>query len=246
MANPSDEAMKSRILTHMNADHSASLRLYSQHYSKLPLSHAKTSQLTDITPSHLIITSTFGRTLIPFQPPLKSFTEARTRLVAMHEECVRELDVEGVMVESYVLPNRAWMWGMHLFCWWNYITLSPPVRHLILEPGNLVNAVWSLNGTVPGLAKLAYDLSTLTLGIMIAAHGYEAYKMSERLRRVEVEMFGSVWWGWVLDVLSAGFGAFVRLNAVVEGLKGKVEKPEGRPKAEGLKGGTGQAGGAGH
>lgn len=93
MAAPNSDAMKSRIINHMNEDHQNSLTLYSRHYNKLPLSHAKTSKLVDITLDHMVIESSFGRCLIPIDPPMKSYAEARDRVVAMHQESILDDDL---------------------------------------------------------------------------------------------------------------------------------------------------------
>ena len=105
MAAPTSEAMQTRILNHMNTDHQNSLVLYSRYYSKLPLSHAKTSKLDSINLEHMIIESSFGRCLVPFNPPLESYSEARERVVAMHQECLRGLDVDEVVIDRYSLPS---------------------------------------------------------------------------------------------------------------------------------------------
>ena len=156
--------------------------------------------------SHLILTSSFGRTLIPFDPPLNSFSEARERLVAMHELCLKELDVEGVMLERYVPPNQWWQWCMFALTMWTFTTL-PFRASLLPESRSLINKAWSLGGTAPWLARLAYQMSPLTLAFMIVVHGWECYVMGfRRLRRYEVEVFSWVWWCWVLDVWCEGFG----------------------------------------
>ncbi|RMZ85522.1 hypothetical protein DV737_g686, partial [Chaetothyriales sp. CBS 132003] len=130
-AQAAKNAMRTRILTHMNADHQFSLILYSRYYSKLPLSHAKSSILEDIDLTHMTIQSSFGRCMIPFDPPLKSLNEARERVVAMHQEAIKELDVEDVLIERYVLPDRAWMWAVMALCAWIIVTLSPPLQPLL-------------------------------------------------------------------------------------------------------------------
>lgn len=231
MANPNPDAAKSRILNHMNADHSNSLRLYARHYSQLPLPHAKTAKADDITLDHLILQTSFGRVLIPFTPPLKSFSEARERLVGMHEECLTKLGVDGVMLTEYRLPNRLWQWGMVGISLWNFGTL--PFRESILpSSGSWISQVWSLGGLLPGLAKLTYTLAPATLWFMIVMHAGEAVYMGTTvMRRYEVEIFSGVWWAWVLDTATEGFGSFVRLEGLVREIKEAKEK--GRPQGLG-------------
>jgi Protein of unknown function (DUF2470) len=225
MANsPSPEVLESRIITHMNADHSASLRLYARQYSKLPLSHARTATLEDLNLNHLILSSSFGRTLVPFDPPLKTLSEARERLVAMHEYCLKELDVDGTMLQEYRLPNQWWQWTLMIVCGWCFTTL--PFRSLIHPSSNSwISSVYSVGGKAPWLAEFAYTVAPLTLGIMLFVHGWEAMTMVRtRMRRYEVEMFSGVWWCWVLDCFVEGVGSFVRVDDTVLKIKEAKEK----------------------
>jgi hypothetical protein len=233
MAAPSSDAMKARIINHMNADHQASLRLYARHYSKLPLSYAKTAKADDISVDHLILTSSFGRTLIPFKPALKSLAEARERLVAMNEESLKELDVDGTMIDIFPLPDKAVHWIWLGFCSWVIFTL--PFRQQIHpDSGSTLSKIWSLGGTAPWLAKLAYTLGPATLWFIGIIHSVEAVVMATgRLRRHEVEMFSGVWWGWIVDVLLMGGGSFMRFDALVKSIKEKKERPKGLGKANG-------------
>ena len=75
---PSDPvALKHRVLTHMNADHHLSLRLYLQHYNHVPSSGTTSAELLDITTGHMILSSSFGRHVVSFDPPMTSLSEAR-------------------------------------------------------------------------------------------------------------------------------------------------------------------------
>ena len=214
----------------MNADHAASLRLFARHYSRLPLAHAKTAQLEDINLNHLILSSSFGRTLVPFDPPLKSFGEVRERLVAMHETCIKELDVDGVVLDRFVSPNRWWQIGLFTICSVVFTTL--PFRSLIKpETHSVISKIYSLGGYAPWLANFAYTVAPLTLTIMCMIHGYEAWTMARtRMRRYEVEMFNWVWWCWVGDAFIEGIGAFVRVDETVAAMKEKKEKMKGLGK----------------
>ena len=224
---PTHETTKARIITHMNLDHRPSLRLFARYYSHLPLSHAKTAVLIDITCSHLLLESSFGRTLVPFTPPLSSLSDSRGRLVEMHETCLRELQVDGVMVNRFTLPNRWWSVLLFVVCAWCFGTL--PLRGLILpESGSVVSRVYSVNGHVPQLARLAYVLAPWTWCGMVIIHGLEARQMIRtRLWTYEVEVFSWVWWCWVGDAFIEGIGAFVRIDELAKEMKQKKEMPAG-------------------
>src|SRR6266498_4489490 len=96
-----DTAIRSRIITHMNADHSSSLTRYLEYYGKLP--SPKYAQLEEITLSHMIISSNGGhnQNLIPFNPPMFSYLEARDRLVAMDKVSLEGLGRSDIEVKDY-------------------------------------------------------------------------------------------------------------------------------------------------
>ncbi|KAM3074461.1 hypothetical protein ACMFMG_002736 [Clarireedia jacksonii] len=101
-----DAATKTRILNHMNADHSASLSLYLRNYSKLPAGEASKPTLVDISLSSLTISSRSGAThTIPLDPPMSSYAEARPRFVAMDEESRAALNISPYTITHYEPPG---------------------------------------------------------------------------------------------------------------------------------------------
>ncbi|KIW94280.1 uncharacterized protein Z519_05596 [Cladophialophora bantiana CBS 173.52] len=214
-------AMKTRILTHMNADHQLSLRLYLQHYSHVPSPGTLSAQMLDITTEHMIISSGFGRHIIQFEPPMKSLMEARERLVTMHELCLKQLDLSDVVVERYVPPDRAWQWMLCGLC--VLISTTFPFREsLRLESGSWISKLWSLDGAAPWLARLSYTLAPAVLGVMVTVHCGEAmWFIQRRLRRHWVEWGSATWWCWVLDCLLEGGGCLTRFDRVVKRMEGE-------------------------
>ena len=228
MAAPTNEAMQTRILNHMNADHQNSLVLYSRYYSKLPLSHAKTSKLDSLNLEHMIIESSFGRCLVPFSPPLESYSDARERVVAMHQECLRGLDVDEVVIDRYSLPSGPLQCTLAFLTTWTFATF-PFRAQLSPESGSLLSWAWSIGGLFPGLARLAYLTAPYVLVFMVVVHGAEAAHMARgRLRRHSVEAFSGVWWAWVVDTFFEGFGAYQRFDGMVE----KRRKDKGQEKKD--------------
>jgi hypothetical protein len=217
--------MKNRILTHMNADHQLSLRLYLQHYSHVPSAGTISARMLDITPEHIIVESSYGRHVIPFEPPMKSLMEARERLVDMHVFCLRELDLSDVVIKGYVPPDRAWQWMLSGLC---LLILSTfPFRESLRpESASVIATIWSLGGVAPWLARLSYTLSPLVLGFIVVAHSGEAvWFINRRLKRHWVEMGTVVWWCWVVDCLLEGAGCLTRFDRVVK--KVEAEKKTG-------------------
>jgi hypothetical protein len=225
--------MKSRIIIHMNADHAHSLVLYARHYNKLPLAFARTARLEDITPTHLTMSSSFGRLLVPLDPPLASLAQSRERLVAMHAECLEALGVEDVEVTEYRRPNRTWQWGFMAGVVAVYVSF-PFGESMRPGSGGWGARLWSLDGRVDWLGELAWFLKgKFLLPLVVAIHVVEAYVMATgRLRRYNVEVMGRVWWCWVVSVFLEGFGAFMRFDEVVADIREKrgADKMEAKDK----------------
>ncbi|ETN41778.1 uncharacterized protein HMPREF1541_03715 [Cyphellophora europaea CBS 101466] len=215
MATTTSDPMKARIITHMNADHAFSLQLYARHYNRLPLATARTATLEDITTSHLIMTSSFGRLLVPLDPPLSSLGQARDRLVAMHNDCLAALDVADVQVSRYTPPNRLHQWAFLVGA--SAVLLTFPFRaSLHPDSGSWLAWAWGLGGRLPWLAETAWRVAPLVWPLTLGIHVLEVrHMMVSRLRRYGVEPFSALWWAWVLDNFFEGFGAFARFDEVV-------------------------------
>ncbi|EXJ88099.1 hypothetical protein A1O1_05027 [Capronia coronata CBS 617.96] len=222
---PDAEAIKTRIIKHMNADHSLSLRLYLAQYAHVPLPGTTPAELVDITLEHMIITSAYGRHIIPLDPPMKSLLEARERLVTMHTACLASLDLSDVVVDRYVPPQRLWQWFVCGVCLLIFATF--PFRdQLRPESGSLIARAWSVNGTAPALARLCYAVQPGVLGFMVIVHVLEAVWFARtKLRRHWVEAGSAVWWAWIGDCLLEGVGCLKRFDGVV-GVKAKAKGGE--------------------
>jgi hypothetical protein len=79
MAEPTPQA-KSRVLTHMNKDHVHDLSAILQHQLSISCS---SPEMTDITLSTLTIVANNKSHTIPITPPMSTFSDVRSRLVAM-------------------------------------------------------------------------------------------------------------------------------------------------------------------
>ena len=205
----------------MNADHHLSLRLYLQHYNHVPNSGTATAKMLDVTTEHIILSSSYGRHVVQFEPPMKSLMEARERLAEMHNLCLRELHVSDVVVEGYTPPDRVWQYLLSSLCLLIFVTF-PFRESLRPESGSLVAKIWSLGGVAPWLARLSYTLAPFTLGFIVVAHGAEAlWFINRRLNRHWVETGSMSWWCWVVDCLVEGAGCLSRFDRVVKRLEAK-------------------------
>lgn len=126
-ASPTEDAIKTRIITHMNADHQDSLVRYLEHYSKVPSYTARHAHITDVSLAWMLI-STSTTTLaspskspttaasskphvaahqhvIPLDPPLSSYSAFRQRVVDMDKECLAALARSPITVKKYIPPT---------------------------------------------------------------------------------------------------------------------------------------------
>jgi Protein of unknown function (DUF2470) len=226
---PTTNALKARIITHMNADHASSLSLFARHYCKLPTAQARTAQLTDIELTHLVISTTtaapftnyatnrtVARNYIALAPPLSSFAEARARLVAMHAEALASLGLSDIAVTQYQPPQSPFHVFVFTLCLWTWISFCYRPNLLPTAPVKLIYAFWSLGGYWPALASFMHYIQPVPITIMIVVHSAEAiYFTSTRLRKHQVQTGSAVWWSWVFSNLVEGVGAFQRFDAIV-------------------------------
>jgi len=198
----------------MNADHAASLSLFLRHYCHIPTLHAATARLIDISDSHMILTSSFGRNIVPIDPPLSSLSDARTRLVAMHRDCLQALGESDTIVTTWRAPQ-----GFHLFLFvlCSFIFLSFSSRNNFdPEAGGWLYEAWSLGGVFPQLARFCQIIQPYLFTLMIVVHAGEAsYLARSRMKKHGVKIFSRLWWVWWLDCFVEGFGCFERFDGIV-------------------------------
>lgn len=239
---PQINALKTRIITHMNADHASSLDLFARYYCKLPARQSSTAKLTDIELSHLIISTTssftnyatnrtIARNYIPLSPPMASFSEARERMVAMHNEALDGLGFSDIVVTEYRPPQTPLHIVTFAVCLWTWISLCYRPNLLPTAPIKPVYAFWSVGGYWPALASFVYYIQPIPLAIMLVIHPTEAiYFARTRLRKHQVPTGSSVWWSWVISNFIEGVGAFQRLDALVQEKEDEKEQKKKQQK----------------
>ncbi|RPA91820.1 hypothetical protein L873DRAFT_1831314 [Choiromyces venosus 120613-1] len=214
-----DEALKARIITHMNQDHRKSLSHYLQHYSKLPAAIADTAELVDISLSRITLsmrsppTDTETRTTyLPIRPsPMQALSESRERLVYMANECLTGLGLSPHVVKAYAPPGIvgvAVMIGV-LTGLWSFSSKRN------LEEGSFVR-MYLLQNYHP-LADFLMRVHVFGFIAIILAHIAECLHLQKtRLRKHQVETYSKVWWLWTVNCALEGFGVFGRFDKEVE------------------------------
>jgi hypothetical protein len=206
-----DTAIKARIITHMNADHSTSLTRYLEHFCLLP--SPKDAQLEEIHLDHLIVSSNGSQTrnIIPFDPPLRSYVEARERLIAMDEMALEGLGRSDIGAIVYERP-RGWMAVMFWACFTAMVVFCR--RGNFVEGSLMHHAV--LKYLPPSFLRFSYVVQPLLFYIMAAVHLSEAGWMAySRLKRHRMALMGGLWWKWILSTFVEGYGAFLRFDELV-------------------------------
>jgi hypothetical protein len=238
--NPATNALKTRIITHMNADHADSLFLFARHYCKLPTAQASTAKLTDIELTHLLISTTSAftnyttnrttaRNYIPLTPPMSSFSEARERLVAMHNESLAGLGMSEIAVTRYQPPSSPFHLFVFALCLWCWLSFCYRPNLLPNAPVKAIYDFWSVGGYWPGLASFSYFLQPFTICFMLVVHISETvYLARTRLQKHQVKTGSPVWWSWVISSFIEGFGAIQRFDAVVQDKEEEKKKKKGK------------------
>ncbi|KAL4891655.1 putative integral membrane protein [Aspergillus ambiguus] len=200
---------KNPILHHMNKDHQRSLSMYLQVYCGVSGRDAQSAQLEDITLDDLLLRVANGtRYTIPLTPPLKSLSEARPRVVAMHKHCLEKLGLSSVVITEYRAPR-----GMHAVIFAVCLGLMVGFgRRAHFEEGS-----WVARTMGEEMAQKGWTVQPWVLGGLVGAHVLEALLLAvTRLRRHGVELFSRVWWMWMGSTVIEGFAAFQRIDGMVK------------------------------
>lgn len=233
-ANVDVDAYKSRIIRHMNKDHAESLSLYLEHYAKLSRSAASGATLADLDWTSLTIRTSTGRQcIIPIDPPMHSWADARLRTVAMDAECRRALNVPSssathaapthVRVTRYLGPQAAGQSAFLAFCLF-FLNLFLARAFGFLDPGTYAYThllpAWPFGSSRQARADnflWAADRGAL---FALVAHVIETVALDvRRLQRHGVARGSGVWWAWILDCMVEGGGSWVRFDGEVRRLE---------------------------
>lgn len=202
-------------MSHMNADHSYSLQLYIRHFSGVSQPQAKTAKLIDINTQHMVIESKAGKSLISFDPPMKSLSEAREKVVALHHQALAGLGLSETKITRYVLPDALWQVVTYFLVVLCLVTF-PFRSRLAPDSGSFMSRIWSIGGLIPSLGRLAYKLSPIVLPLILLIHAAEVtFFARTKLRKHQVRTGSSVWWLWVVDVFIGGVAGIKRFDGLV-------------------------------
>lgn len=203
---------KDFIIKHMNADHQDSLVLYLQAYCHVSAGDAKSARLEDISLSDLVISADGVRYSVPFDPPMKSFSDTRSRVVAMYKDSLQRLGLSEFAIKEYRAP-QGFQIVIFVTCLATYIGF---VQRSNFLPGSIVYESLGLE-KVPVFTQFCYDIQPLLFPAMVGIHVLESGLLAFlRLRPHRVPLFSGLWFAWMASTFIEGFGAFQRIKGMVK------------------------------
>ncbi|KAG0646064.1 hypothetical protein D0Z07_8171 [Hyphodiscus hymeniophilus] len=200
-----------RIIQHLNKDHQESLSLYLQHYKSLPASASSNPLVTDISFDALTISAKGKTYSIPFDPPMKSWADARERTVDMDRASRAGLGLSSIKITAYEPPRGPIQIGLFVLCLFTLL--------VNLAPGWFAAGTWFHDTVLPwfpgGPEWFAWAARVAVLPMQVAHFG-EAYLLDRtRLRKYGVERGSALWWKWIVSCSFEGFGCFQRIDGEV-------------------------------
>ncbi|KAL4798050.1 hypothetical protein BDV19DRAFT_35309 [Aspergillus venezuelensis] len=219
-----DDSRKAFIISHMNNDHTRSLSLYLRAYLSVSKHGAQAPVLEDIRTTDMVISAQGTRYTVPFDPPLKSLSETRGRVVAMHNEALKRLGLSDVKIDRYI-PPKGGQWVGFMLCLGVFVVFS---RRENMLPGSLVYETMGLKSW-PGFTGWGLKWGGLLWWALALAHGFEAVVLLywQRLRKYNVEAFSGLWFVWMVLGFVEGFPAWMRVDEEVKKIEAEKEGKKG-------------------
>ncbi|KAJ5893798.1 hypothetical protein N7495_005489 [Penicillium taxi] len=203
---------KDFVIKHMNADHGGSVQLYLQAFCNISASKAQDAQIEDLTLNNLILSAKGTRYNIPIDPPMKTFNEARGRLVAMHKESLERLGRSDVVLTEYRAPQgfQIVIFGLVLF------TFISCYQRDNLLPGSFVYEYLGFK-YVPDFAHYIYTIQPILFPFVVFIHVVESILLATlKLKPHGVPVLSGLWCAWIASCLIEGFGCFQRIGQIVK------------------------------
>ena len=188
------------------------IRRYVEVHSSKSIFRSRNAQMVDVSLNGMTISCNSQNITIPFDPPLKTFREARERLVQMDNDALQTLDRSDIPVTGYVPPytNLGHLCNFTV-CSLAWILVSRPEN---ARPGSLIYD--NLLYLFPAYAKFTAEVSTYVFIGMLVIHVFEAGIMAGKLNRHGMTPFELTWWKWIGSAFAEGITCFWRLNEMLE------------------------------
>ena len=220
MASNTDPA--TRIITHMNKDHAPELSRYLQHFVRVPRHRATNPVLTALSLENMTIRTPDGTEhVVPFDPPMKSYAEARKRAVEMDAAAREGLGLGDVEVREFTWPQPLGIFIATAVTFYFACYYSLPWQ----VPGSRMYSFW--DSIYPGGAPKQEWLVRKIFFPVVGIHLFEVLLLDKtRLTKYGVRRGSGLWWAWAFSCFMEGFPVFSRFDGLVR------KKREAKGKAQ--------------
>jgi len=211
-----EDAAKRRIVSHLNADHHDSLVRYLEHYCGLSSWTAYDGKMTDVDLDAMTFTCNGKNYNIPFDPPMKSYREARERAVEMDKQSLAGLKKSDITVKEFVPPTGLYAIPFLIIA----ATFLGYSQRWWFAKGAIVERLLG-----QGFAKFSWTVQPWLISFMLCLHTAEAiYLARNQLRRHSLNPRTLPWWQWVGTTFIEGQFAFKRFKDLVARKREAKEK----------------------
>ncbi|KAJ1325179.1 DUF2470 domain-containing protein [Microdochium nivale] len=215
----SNDAMKARIIGHMNRDHAPELAHYLRAFNGLSPRAARGAQIADLALDALHIKTPAATHKVAISPSMTSLSESRVRLVDMAKQAQAKLGLSDIRITAYTAPRGAGIASLAGVALYFVSALALPW----IRPGT---SAWDLldrffpslgrGGGGGGGAEAFVWLVRVIMVPMLLVHVTEAWWMARtRLEKHGVEAGSKVWLLWVGNTFFEGVPAFQRFDGLV-------------------------------
>jgi hypothetical protein len=223
-----DAAAQQRIVNHMQADHHDSVSpitmvdirnttvqltsfqviRYLQHHHNLSPWTAGSARMTAISLTAMTFLAGTKTYRIPFNPPLQSYAEARSRVVAMDKTCLAALGRSDITVAEYVRPTGLYAAALAI-CTAMFLAFSQ--RWWFAADGVVARVAGQ------GFAGFAWMIQPWVIWGLVLVHGGElVWFVRERLGRHSVNVRTREFWLWVVSEFVGGVFCSREFDGLVE------------------------------
>ena len=172
--------------------------------------------MIDINLTEMALVCNDKKYRIPFEPPMKSLSEARERLSEMDTECRQALGRSDITIKEYV-PPTGWYAPMFLIIVATFLGYS---QRWWFEQGQVVERVLG-----SGFAKFSWTIQPWLITGMLILHVAEVvYFIPVHLKRHSVSMRIVLWWLWVATIFIEGQFGMKRWRDLVARKRYEKEK----------------------
>ena len=203
-----EDAVRQRIITHMNNDHQDSAARYLEAYCKVSRWTACGARMTDIDLHKMSFMADGATHQVAFDPPLQSLKDTRERVAAMDKECISMLGRSDITVKEF-----AWPTGLYAIDFFGIAaTFLAYSRRTWFQKGAIVECILGA-----GFARFSYTIQPWLLAGLIVVHGAElVYYMRKPLVQHSVNVRSRIYWQWVVSFFIEGLFAYHRWHGLIE------------------------------